>query len=60
MFLLYKNLLSNTPTEVFSAVWQGLSRPLIHDQAKGYAPFLNQSRTNRFDCWICDQGVSLG
>ena len=38
MFLCYKNLLSNTPTEVFSAVWQGLSRPLIHDQAKGVCP----------------------
>lgn len=35
MFLLYKNLLSNAPAGQFSAVWQGLSRPLIHDQDKG-------------------------
>jgi hypothetical protein len=35
MFLCYKNLLSNTPYGAFSAIRQGLSRPLNHDQAKG-------------------------
>lgn len=34
------------PFGAFSAVWQGLSRPLTHDQDKGgMPPFLNQSRT---------------
>lgn len=35
MFLLYKNLLSDAHKGRSSAVWQGLSHPLTHDQVKG-------------------------
>jgi len=49
MFLVPKNLLSDTRKGQSSAVWQGLSRPLIHDQDRGLCtPLLNQPRINGF------------